>query len=357
MKILICTNHSYMFWQFRKELVQELLKNNEVILSAPFTGHEDDLAELGCHVIDTDIDRRGINPKTDIKLFLFYRNLLKKVQPDLVITYSIKPNVYCGLACRLQKITYCANVQGLGTAFQKDGIAQIATILYRTALKKAKTTFFENAANAKEFCDRKIQKASAQTILHGAGVNLDYYNDQSYPNNDKLHFLYLGRIMKEKGIDELFDAAKKLKSEGADFVLDLVGFYEDEYKVQTEQLVKDGIAVFHGFHPDPRPFYAASDCVVLPSYHEGMSNVLLEAAATGRPVITSNIAGCKEAVDENKSGFLCESKNAEGLYLSMKKMLSLSQKERAAMGQHGRKFVKQYFNKEDVVRATVQHLF
>ncbi len=357
MKILLCTNHSYMFWQFRRELTQALLAEHEVVLSTPFVGHEDDLAALGCRTVETPIDRRGINPLTDLKLFAFYRKLLKREKPDLVVTYSIKPNIYCGCACRMMKIPYCANVQGLGTAFQRPALAAVAKILYKTALKSAKTTFFENVGNAEEFVRRGIQTADRQTLLCGAGINLEHYAYRPYPKNGRVHFLYLGRIMREKGMDELFAAVRKLREEGADFVLDLVGFYEDEYRDEVDRLVGDGVAVFHGFQSEPRPFYEAADCVVLPSWHEGMSNVLLEAAATGRPIITSRIHGCMEAVIEGESGFLAEKQNADELADAMRRILAMSADDRARMGERGRELMREKFEKSKVVETTLNKLF
>ncbi len=354
MKVLICTNHSYMFWQFRRELTQALLKKGEVVLSTPFVGHEEELAALGCRMVETGIDRRGLNPVTDLKLFCFYWKLLKRENPRMVITYSIKPNIYCGLACRMQKIPYCVNVQGLGTAFQRPVLAAAAKFLYKIALQDAKTTFFENEGNARKFRDLGIQTAARQTVLHGAGVNLAHYDYRCYPENDRVHFLYLGRIMKEKGIDELFAAARRLRAEGCDFVLDLVGFYEDAYKDQVAQLEKEGIAVFHGFQPDPRPWYAGCDCVVLPSYHEGMSNVLLEGAATGRPLITSDIPGCREAVVADETGLLCPAGDADGVYNRMKQILTMGREARAAMGRRGRQHIKTHFEKSAVVRCTLE---
>lgn len=358
-KILIITNHSYMLYRFRLELIQELMKTHEVVLSMPFVGHEDDFKALGVRCIETDVDRRGINPKTDLKLFQTYRQLLKIEQPDMVITYSIKPNIYGGLACTLAGIPYCANVQGLGTAFQKKGLAAFVSVLYKLAFRKVRTVFFENESNAAIFRKKGIIPAEKQTILHGAGINLDTYSLVPYPNNEAVHFLYLGRIMKEKGMDELFAATKKLHEKyGSCVVLDLVGFYDDEYyKAQVEQLVLDGIAIFHGFQSEPQPYYAAADCVVLPSYHEGMSNVLLEAAATGRPVITSNISGCREAVEDGVSGYLCRTKDAESLYEQMCRMADLSPADRQAMGQAGRKKMEREFDKHSVVFATITAIF
>lgn len=352
-KILVVTNHSYMLWQFRRELIQRLMEDAEVVISTPFVGHEQDFAAMGCRMLETDVDRRGINPVTDFRLYHTYVKILKTERPDMVITYSIKPNIYAGFACRMQKIPYCVNVQGLGTAFQKKGLAQIVTVMYRTALKKAKTVFFENAENAKLFREKKITPAWQQTVLPGAGVNLESYSYQEYPNNDKVRFLYLGRIMKEKGMDELFWAVQELRKECAgQFVLDLVGFFEDEYKEQVEKLTQDGIAVFHGFQENPRPYYGKADCVVLPSYHEGMSNVLLEAAAIGRPLITSDIPGCREAVKQGISGLLCPVKDRNALLHAMDGFLKLSKEEREVMGRAGRKYMEEQYDKEKVVKKT-----
>lgn len=355
--ILVITNHSYMLWQFRRELIQELMKKNRIVISTPFVGHEDDFKNMGCKMIETTLDRRSINPATDFKLYKKYVKILKKEMPDMVITYSIKPNVYAGFACRLLRIPYCVNVQGLGTAFQKPGLAWIVTVMYRIALKKAKTVFFENEGNAELFRRKKITPARQQTLLPGAGVNLEYYQYQPYPENKAIHFLYLGRIMKEKGMDELFYAIRKLHEIYRDkVVLDLVGFFEDEYKEQVKQLTDTGIAVYHGFQEDPRPYYAMADCVVLPSYHEGMSNVLLEAAAVGRPVITSNIPGCREAVEDGNSGLLVKAQDRDELYKVMECFLKLTAEKRVSMGVAGREKMEREFNKKIVVMETMNTL-
>ena len=355
MKILIIANHSYMLYRFRKELIQALMQENEVVLSMPFVGHEEDFQAMGLRCINTEVDRRGINPKTDWKLFNTYRRLLKAERPDMVITYSIKPNIYAGIACSMAGIPFCANVQGLGTAFQRKGLAQVVTVLYKAALRKAKTVFFENQGNAHEFLDRKIIPEEKITVLSGAGINLEEYPCQPYPENEALHFLYLGRIMKEKGIDELFAAMRRLHDElGNQVVLDLVGFFDDDYEAEVNRLVADGIAVFHGFQSEPRPYYAAADCIVLPSYHEGMSNVLLEAAATGRPVITSNIHGCKEAVNDGETGLLCWVKDADDLYEKIRQMAQTAPEKRNAMGKAARVKMEQEFEKSLIVEKTLR---
>lgn len=365
-KILIITNHSYMLYQFRKELIEKLMDEYDVVLSMPFVGHEDDFATMGCKCVETDVDRRGINPVTDFKLLQFYNRIISDEKPDKVITYSIKPNIYAGLVCRHRKIPYYANVQGMGTAFQKKLLAKFVGILYKTAFRKVSAVFFENKGNAQEFINRKLVAQDKIVVLNGAGVNLEHYTytplslrqegEESKGSGDgKMHFLYLGRIMKEKGIDELFTAMRMLYSEYGDkVVLDIVGFFEDEYRDTVEKMVEDGIAVFHGFQEETRPYYAMADCVVLPSYHEGMSNVLLEASAMGRPVITSAIPGCREAVEDGKSGYLCEVKNADMLFEKMKLMADKNEEEIEEMGRYARERMEKLFDKKKIVESTFE---
>ena len=370
-RILILTNHSYMLWQFRRELIMELLSEHTVYLCMPYVGHEDDFKQFGAKCVQIDLDRRSKNPFKDLKLLTTYRSVIRKIQPDLVITYSIKPNIYGGIACQLGKIPYYANVQGLGTAFQGRRLAYFATIMYRHGLRKAVRVFFENAGNAAEFRERGIVEPDRQIILNGAGVNLEYFSYSPYPENDCFHFLYLGRIMKEKGIEELFEAAGRLWEECASvakehgtagkesspFVLDMVGFFEEPYEEQVRELEEKGIIRFHGFQTDPRPFYEKADCIVMPSYHEGMSNVNLEAAAAGRPVITTDIPGCREAVDDGVTGLLCKKEDVDSLYSCMKQMLQMQPSERKDLGRRARQKAEAEFDRRDIVEMTVRTLF
>lgn len=355
-KILVITNHSYMLYRFRLELIEALAENNEIVISMPFVGHEDDFAALGYRVIETEVDRRGVNPITDIKLFNNYRRLLKEEKPDFVITYSIKPNVYGGFAARLAGVPYCANVQGLGSAFESKLLSRLVSVMYKTALRRAETVFFENTEDERLFVSRHIVSQSKTTTVPGAGINLDKYQYAEYPENEKFHFLYLGRLMREKGMDELFDVVERLFSDRENFVLDLVGFFEDEYRDRIARLEALGVVRFHGFITDPRPYYAASDCVVMPSWHEGMSNVLLEAAAVGRPVVTTDISGCREAVDDGASGLLVRVKDQDDLYDKMKKMLHTDAASRKRMGEAAREKMKREFDKEKVVGLTLQSI-
>ena len=354
MKILIVTNHSYMFYRFRKELLEALLRDNEVVLSTPFVGHEDDLRDMGAECIETNVSRRSINPFKDMKLLKTYSRMLDDVEPDIVITYSIKPNIYMGTACRNKGILYFANVQGLGTAFEKPLLSSVVSVMYRSALRKANTVFFENEENARFFTDGNIVSDSQVRVLPGAGINLNEYPYVPMQDDGVCRFLFVGRIMKEKGVDEFFTAAKKLKAEmGEKGAFDVVGFYEDAYKETVDRLVADGVIKFHGFQTDVHSFYEAADCVVLPSYHEGMSNVLLEGAAMGRALITSDIPGCREVVDDGISGYLCPKQDTDALICAVRAFAEKSFEERKQMGYSGRKLVEEKFDKRIAVAQTL----
>ena len=358
-RILILTNFDVGLYKFRKELIQELLKQgNEVYISLPDGELVKNLKKMGCRFVDTYVDRRGINPKTDLKLLLFYKKLIKKLKPDIVITYTIKPNIYGGMICRFFRIPYAVNITGLGTAFQKDGaVKKLVVNLYRIALKKAKVVFFENAGNKQELLKYNIVKEEQTCILNGAGVNLEEYSFCEYPEEGETHFLFIGRVMKEKGVDELFEAAKRIKSEYKSVYFDIVGPMEDDYKGKIDSLVQNGIIEYYGYQQDVKPFIAKCHCFVLPSWHEGMANTNLEAAAMGRPVITSSIHGCMEAVENGVSGYLCERQDMYDLYSVMKKFMLLSHEERSAMGLVGRTRMENIFDKRKVVKKTIEHIF
>lgn len=356
--MMILANFDLGLYQFRKELIQELLKDNEIIISLPYGELVEPLKNMGCKFIDTPVDRRGINPITDIKLFQNYRRLLKKEKPDIVITYTIKPNVYGGLACRMAKIPYAVNITGLGTAFQGNGmLRKIVTQMYKAGCKKAKVVFFENAENREIFLDEKIVMEEKACLLNGAGVNLEHFHVLEYPtDNSVTRFLFIGRVMKEKGINELFSAMQKLVADGCSCSLDVLGGYEEDYKEIIEKYESEGWLHYRGYQKDVRPYIEKCHCFVLPSWHEGMANTNLECAASGRPVITSRIHGCMEAVEDGVSGYLCEKKDCESLYERMKEFCSLPYDKRAQMGIAGRKHVENNFDKTAVVKTTIDQL-
>lgn len=358
MRILILANNDIGLYQFRRELIEELLKNNEVAIALPYGELVEPLKEMGCQFINTPLDRRGINPFKDLKLILRYMGILKSEAPELVITYTIKPNIYGGLACCIKKIPYAVNITGLGTAFQKKGfLRELVIFLYKQGLKKANLVFFENIENRQIFVNQGIVKEKDTCLLNGAGINLKHYQVAEYPTEaEGIRFLFIGRVMKEKGIEELFAAMQMLRKDRINCTLDVLGDYEEDYKCKMEEYSSEGWLRYHGYQKDVRPYIASAHCFVLPSWHEGMANTNLECAAMGRPVITSNIHGCLEAVEEGITGFLCERKNAEDLYRVMKSFSALSHEDKKQMGLFGRARMEILFDKRLIVQKTVLEL-
>ena len=360
MKILVAANDSYGLYLFRRDLISRMIADgHEVFVSLPEGDCTKRIKALGCTFLETDIDRRGINPVRDIALFCKYNRMLEKIRPDLVVTYTIKPNIYCGMAARRNHIPYAINITGLGTAFQKDGMLKtLVRGLYRAGCGAAKVVFTENPGIKEELVSLKLFPKKRICVLHGAGVNTDYFSFAPYPEEEKpVRFLFIGRVMKEKGIDEFFYAAQKLNAEGIDCEFHVAGSYEEDYQEKIQQMQeKEGI-MYHGFLDDIRPLIASCHCFVLPSYHEGMANTLLECGAMGRPLITSAIHGCREAVKENKSGFLVQAQDGESLYKAMKRFALLPYEEKEKMGRVSHRFVSKSFDKTGVVEATVRQLY
>lgn len=355
-KILIIANNSDGLYRFRKELIAELVKNNDVIILTPFDNNILELEKMGIKLIDTPVDRRGINPLTDLKLLNSYRRLFNKIKPDLSITYTIKPNIYASLIARLKRIDYAVNITGLGTAFQSDNLLRkLIVFLYKIALKKVKVVFFENEENQNIFINEHIVSRDKTCKLNGAGVNLEDYPLMEYPDeNQDIRFLFIGRIMKEKGIDELLEAAGRIKKDYPTVQFDIVGPMEDNYKETIGEYVNNDVINYYGFQSDVKPFIKQCHCFILPSYHEGMANTLLESASMGRPLITSNISGCKESINNN--GYLVKVKDSNGLYLKIKEFIELDYQDKVILSKNSRKHIEEVFDKRKVVKETMKGL-
>jgi len=363
MKVLIICNCASGLLHFRGLLVKRIIDEKmSAVAVVPVSSDpvekqcESDLLSLGCCLIHTPIDRRGMNPVKDFALFRTYLKLLRREKPDLVITYTIKPNTYGGIACRLANVPYAVNITGLGTAFEGNGVVKkIVCALYKISLKKAKIVFFENSENRDIIVNLGLVERERTKVLAGAGVDLEKFSFVDYPADDgETKFLFIGRVMREKGIDELISAMRRLRGDGVRCSLDVVGGFEENYADTLKACEDEGWLRYHGVQSDVRPFIARANCFVLPSYHEGMANTNLESAASGRPVITSNIHGCLEAVIDGESGFLCEAKNADALYETMKCFACLPYEKKAAMGARGRGHMEAVFDKRSVVEETLR---
>lgn len=351
-KILVLSNFGMGLYKFRKELLKELIdQGHDVHVSLPNDAYVPLLEGLGCDFIETNLDRRGTNPISDTKLLISYIKMIRSIQPDIVLTYTIKPNIYGGLACRLTHTPYLPNITGLGTAIENKGIMQKLTLfLYKIGLKKADTVFFQNKSNKEFFCEKEIINRPS-IVIPGSGVNLIEHPFEDYPQkDDTLRFLYIGRIMKNKGIDELIEAATAFKDDD-NLEFHIVGFCEEEYLTELDELDDKGIIHYHGQQNDVHKFIKYSHATVLPSYHEGLSNVLLESAATGRPILASNVNGCKETFDDGISGFGFDVKSTESLVERIKTFINLPYEVKRGMGAAGRKKMETEFDRNIVIQS------
>ncbi len=365
MKILILANNDTGLYQFRKELISELLcpgsylegreaEKAEVYISLPYGEYVPELVKMGCRFIDTPFNRRGMNPLKELKLLKRYRKIIKEVKPNVVLTYTIKPNIYGSFAAKKYKVPHVVNITGLGTALERGGIKQkLLSIMYKTALTKANCVFFQNQAN-KEFFENKKIALSKHKMLPGSGVNLDKYSLTEYPSGENIEFAFIGRVMKEKGIDNYLETAKEIKSVYPNTVFHVCGFCEDEYNGKLSAYAEDGMVIYHGMVKDVKPIIEKASAVILPSYHEGLANVLLEASAMGRPVIASNINGCKETFDEGVTGFGVKVNDSEDLINTVKKFINLPIEIKEAMGKRAREKVQNEFDRRIVVKKYVE---
>lgn len=358
-KILILANHHNTLRIFRKELIKGLVKKgHKIIVSIPTAEKQylDLIQSYGCKVVETKLDRRGINPIKDIFLVCQYVKLIRNEKPNIVLSYTIKPVIYSSFASQLNKVKHFCFITGTSSAFYIDGIMKVLIKnLYKISLKKAKKVFFENIGDEKFFLKNKMIKRSQSEVLPGAGVNLQDFPFTEYPPELlTIKFLFIGRIMREKGVNELFYAIKKIKKSFKNVTFFFIGWYEEKYEHIVKKLEKQGLISYYGFQDDVRKFIESSHCVILPSYHEGMSNTLLESASMGRPLIASNIHGCSEMIIEGKNGFLVKVKDKEDLTRKIEKFINLPRTIKIQMGRESRLLVEQTFDKEKVVNKTIK---
>lgn len=352
-KVLILVNHDVVIYNFRKELVERLLTDGyQVFISSPYGERINDLVDMGCEYIEANIERHGTNPLNELKLLNYYKRIIKEIKPDVVLTYTIKPNIYGGIVCKSLKVPYIANITGLGTAVEKDGLMQkISIILYKIAFKKISCVFFQNTENRQFFIDNKIV-IDRHRLIPGSGVNLEQFNILDYPSEETTEFVFISRIMKEKGIDQYLEAAEYIKSKYPNTRFHICGFCEEAYEDKLKMFQEKGIVTYHGMLRDVREILKETHCTIHPTYYpEGMSNVLLESAACGRPIITTDRSGCREIVDNVVNGYMVKQRNSKDLIEKVKKFIQLDYEEKKRMGLAGRKKVEKEFDRQIVVVA------
>lgn len=356
-KILMLANDETTIYNFRREIVNAFANaGHEVVIAYPHGKHTDEIENLGCKTIHCEVSRHGTNIREDFKLFLQYVKLLKNETPDIVLTYTVKPNIYGSLACQIRKVPYLNNITGLGTVLQSDSIvAKLILFLQKCAYKKSTCVFFQNQDNYEQLKKKKVisDKHKVQ-ILPGSGVNLKLHKFEEYPVDDgTTRFVFVSRIREDKGVEELFAAAMQVKELYPKTEFHVVGWYEEhKYEDKVRELVENEVIIYHGIktQEEVHQLIKNGHCLIHPSYHEGMSNVLLEAAAAGRPVIASDIPGCKETFDEGKSGYGFEVKNAEMLTQSIIRFIQLPYEVKQEMGVYGRHKMEIEFDRNIVSR-------
>ncbi len=356
-KIVICVNTSWNIYNFRLNLARALKKEGyQVILVAPTDSYSKKLKEE-FEFYDIYISNKGTNPKEDIKTLWQFYKLYKEIKPEIVLNYTIKPNIYGNIACHLLGIKTINNISGLGTVFIKESIVtKIVKLLYKLSLKNSSKVFFQNSDDKELFMKYKIVSNKQSDILPGSGVDVNRFSPILYRKRDNIfRFLLIARILWDKGIGEYVEAAKSLKIKYSNVEFQILGSLDavnntSVPKEQMNQWIDEGIINYLGTSDNVQEIIKQADCIVLPSYREGTPRTLLESASMAKPLITTNTVGCKDVVDDEINGFLCDVKNSKSLENTMKRMFLLDENIRNRMGIAGRKKIVEEYDERIVIR-------
>lgn len=359
-KILFLANHFITLHSFRKEIIQEMVnEGHEVWLSLPEDPDNVFFEQMGCKIVLTKISRRGINPIKDIQLIKDYKRFINEIRPDIIFSFTIKPNIYGTLASNSIGVRQVCNITGTGATFLKSGIvATICKMLYRISVKKTYKTFFQNTGDRDFFIQHGMVNEYRCEMLPGSGCNLEQHAYKPLPSADHINFIYIGRVMKLKGIDEYLACARAIHEKYPNTTFYIAGWNEEpEYMTKVEEAQKAGYVNYLGFRKDIDQWIEKCHCTILASYGgEGVPNVLLESAATGRICIASNINGSRDVIDDGVTGYLFEKGNADDLISKVEKFIGLSDDEKARMGEAGRRKVEGEFDRKIVVCKYMQEI-
>ena len=365
-RVLFLAAHFISLYLTRRELIEVLINRGyEVYLSLPEAQDNKFFTDLGCKIIPTPVSRRGTNPLKDLAYMLRLRKVIKKVDPDIILSYEIKPNIYGALACRLvkdkktgKKYKQVCNITGTGAVFLEDDLtAKICRMLYRHSVRHSYLVFFQNTSDRDYFIENKMVQDNYD-LLPGSGVNLDQFTPKPMPDDICVRFIFIARVMRVKGLIEYLNAANAVKKEHPEISFYIAGFWEEErYLRITEEFAKKGIVKYLGFRKDIMRIIEKTHCVVLPSHGgEGVPNVILEASAMGRPTIGSNVPGTKDAIKDGVTGFLFEPRNSKDLERAMRDFLKLSYEEKVSMGLEGRARVERIFDRQFVIKKYMREI-
>jgi glycosyltransferase involved in cell wall biosynthesis len=363
MRIAIVLNTSWNIYNFRMNFVHNLrLQGHEIHTIAPHDEYTHLLEEAGCIHHKIRMDSRGANPIKDSALIAELFFIYRRVKPDIILHYTIKPNVYGTIAASLLRIPVINNVCGLGTVFLKnDAVSFVAMMLYKISFRFAKKVFFQNPDDLKLFLEKKLVPAESVDLLPGSGIDLKRFKPTEFKRNQKFTFLLISRLITDKGILEYIDAIKKLRSTGVDAKFQILGAMDPEHRrgiqVSTiQEWIESGTVEYLGTTTDVREFINRADCVVLPSYREGTPRTLLEAASSSKPIIATDVPGCNHVVVNDYNGLLCKIKDADDLADKMKAMQSFNDEKLKTFGQNGRAKMEAEYDESLVIKKYLETL-
>lgn len=361
MRIVLTVNKAWNIYNFRRGVVRALLEDgHEMTVLAPGDETVPKLEALGCAFVDLPMDAKGLSPLRDLKLMREFRRQFRALRPDAILSYTIKNNVYGGMAAARERIPFIPNVTGLGTAFLSGGLLQrVAGTLLRRGLRHSPVVFFQNEDDRRLFEARGLVRAEQAQVLPGSGIDLTHFSPRPRArerSSGSIAFLFVGRLLRDKGFAEYAEAARIVRKHRPDTQFRVLGAIgaENRTAIPKELIdgwIADGTINYLGLAEDVRPHLAEADCVVLPSYREGSPRTLIEAAAMGRPIITTNVTGCRDVVLPGQSAFLCEVRSAESLANSMLQFIGLSESAREEMGRAGRVHMETHYDERIVVEA------
>lgn len=362
-RVILAANSSWNIVNFRAGLIRALKQAGyEPVVVAPLDPPaEERMPELAVERAVIRIDRSGLNPLADLRLLREYRRTLKRLRPAAFLGFTIKPNIYGCIAARSLGIPAIANISGLGTVFIKRGpLLALVTRLYRFGLKRAAVVFFQNPDDRALFLERRIVRAEQTRLLPGSGVDLDRFAPAQPPSGPAT-FLLIARLLGDKGIREFVAAARSLRTELPTARFQLLGPIDEGNRTaisraELDSWIAERVVEYLGETDDVRPFVAAASAVVLPSYREGLPRTLLEAAAMARPLIATDVPGCREVVEDGVNGYLCQVRDSATLAKAMRKLADLPIAERSAMGEAGRLKVQEQFSETVVIGAYLDAL-
>lgn len=359
MRVLLTVNAAWNILNFRLPLVTAMLSDgHEVIVLAPRDDAVPQLEALGCQFHHLEMNVKGLNPLHEPKLMVTLNRHFRDLRPDVILSFTIKNNIFGALVARRCGIPFIPNVTGLGTAFLSGGLLErVAVMLYKMSFRKLPVAFFQNEDDRDLFVARDMVSKDQARLLPGSGIDLTRFAIEEFAGtDDQPHFLMIARLLRDKGVLEFVDAARRVKARHPEVRFQLLGATDAENRTAIDaQTVADwtaeGVIEYLGTVSDVRPVIADAQCVVLPSYREGAPRTLIEAAALARPVIATDVPGCRAVVDHGKTGFLCEVRSGESLAAACEAFLALTPDARRALGAAGRAKMEQEFDQSIVVQA------